>query len=160
MTSNRLARATSVMAAMLAVSACASVPPEQLAAAKAQVAPSAALTPALRNSIVEVIIKLDSGQIWPFGKPTYEYARISDLMFSRSLGGILTGSAAVSPYYCVELLGRPSGKAAYAVLVQKAETGYHLNAQRKNWFPICYIEPGQARDFPELLARKNAPDAS
>jgi branched-subunit amino acid ABC-type transport system permease component len=160
MTSNRFAYAASLMAAMLAVSACASVPPEQLAAAKAQVAPSAALTPALRNSIVEVIMKLDSHNIYFFGKPTYEYARISDLMFSRSLGGILTGSAEVAPYYCVEIGKGQVKMGAYAILVQRTETGYHLRAQSKNRSAICYIEPGHAQEFPELLARKNAPDAS
>jgi hypothetical protein len=158
MISSRFFAAASVIGAMLTLSACASVPPEQLAAAKAQVAPSAALTPALRNSIVEAIMKLDSGQLWPFGKPTYEYAHISDVIFLRSLGGILTGTADVSPSYCVEIGPRPP--VAYSILVQKTETGYHLNAKRNNRFPpICRIEPGQVHDFPELLARKNAPDS-
>jgi hypothetical protein len=147
------------MAAILAVSACASVPPEQLAAAKAQVAPSVALTPALRNSIVEIIMKLDSGQFWIFGKPPYEYARISDLMFSRPLGSMLSGTAEVSPYYCVEIGKVPT--TAYVILVQRtSETGYHLKAQTNRRSPICYIPQGQAHDFPELLERKNAPAGS
>ena len=104
-------------------------------------------------------MKLESRQIWLVGKPTYEYARISDLMFSRSLGGILTGSAEVAPYYCVEVRRGVYGKVAFAVLVQKTETGYHLRAERKSRSPICYIEPGQEHDFPELVARGNAPDS-
>jgi hypothetical protein len=47
----------------------------------------------LRNSIVAVIMKLDSGNTWLFGKPTYDYARISDLMFSRPLEGVVAGTA-------------------------------------------------------------------
>jgi hypothetical protein len=67
----------------------------------------------------------------------------------------LTGTAEVAPYYCVEIGKIPT--TAYAILVQRtSETGYNLKAQTNRRRPICYIEPGQAHDFPELLARKNA----
>ena|SRR5947209_1985161 len=83
-------------------------------------------------------------------------ARISDLIFPRYFSGMMSRTAEVHPYYCVELGARMT-KAFYLIQVERtSEANYHVGAATQRRSAVCHIEPGQGHDFPELLARKNA----
>jgi len=160
-TTQTVSRIALPLLALLALAGCYSVPYEQLEAKRTELRPKLALTPELRTQMAALIMKLDRHDIYFFGKPTFDSARISDVMFDRPLIGALQGTTEQNPHFCVELRANGRFQSAYDVYVQPVGTGFRMRAPaRKNGgTAICRVENG-GQDFPELVALKNAPNAS
>ena len=68
-------------------------------AKRTELRPKLALTPELRTQMAALIMKLDRHDIYFFGKPTFDSARISDVMFDRPLIGALQGTTEQNPSF-------------------------------------------------------------